>query len=306
MEQQECCAGLSETLKAYSDLTRAHFFFVWPLLFFSGLALAFSAYGGFSWPLIGTSFLISLLGFEAGLVLNDYVDREVDRRDVDLRLTGYWRPYGRRPIVSGLISPGTTMAVFVALVVITTGLIATLPYPHSLYLFAIMVYAYGMEYFYQVKKRNQRYPVAQLVGRTDFALFPVAGYLVAGLPDMLALQYFLFFYPWAIAHLGVNDMADYENDIARGLKTIPVLYGISGTAYWITLFSAAHIILALVFLQNIGTIGRIGFVLGFVLVVYANSLVMREPSPKSAMRALPVFHLSLLIYGVSVIAGSVW
>ena len=44
---------LSDSLKAYVDLTRLHFFFVWPLLFCSGLFLSFPRYGGFSWALVG-------------------------------------------------------------------------------------------------------------------------------------------------------------------------------------------------------------------------------------------------------------
>ncbi len=101
-----------EALAALADLTRAHFFFVWPLIFCSGLALAFQNYGGFSWGLVGRAALIGLLGFEAGLVLNDYVDREYDRRDVNGLLTRYWRPFGARPIPAGRISPRAAFAVF--------------------------------------------------------------------------------------------------------------------------------------------------------------------------------------------------
>ena len=65
-----------------------------------------------------------------------------------------------------------------------------------------LLFSYSVEVFYQVRKRKQRFPLAQLAGRTDFALFPVAGYLCIGNPDATALLYFLFFYPFAQAHLG--------------------------------------------------------------------------------------------------------
>ena len=68
-------------LKAYADLTRVHFFFVWPLLFCSGLFLALQYYGGFSPWLVLQAVLIGFLGFEAGLVLNDIVDHDVDVQD---------------------------------------------------------------------------------------------------------------------------------------------------------------------------------------------------------------------------------
>ncbi|NLM30377.1 MAG: prenyltransferase, partial [Methanomicrobiales archaeon] len=85
---------MRETLVALANLTRIHFAVFWPLIFCSGLVLAFANYGGFSWALIARAALIGLLGFLAGLVLNDYVDREYDLRDVDDSLTRYWRPFG--------------------------------------------------------------------------------------------------------------------------------------------------------------------------------------------------------------------
>ena len=72
-----------------------------------------------------------------------------------------------------------------------------------------MVYCYVIEIFYQMEKRiPQVFPFPQIIGRTDFALFPVAGYLCAGNPDVNVLLYFLFFYPFALAHLGANDLID--------------------------------------------------------------------------------------------------
>jgi len=42
-----------EKIKSYIDLTRIQFFFVWPLLFLSGLFLSFLRYGNFDWLLVG-------------------------------------------------------------------------------------------------------------------------------------------------------------------------------------------------------------------------------------------------------------
>jgi 4-hydroxybenzoate polyprenyltransferase len=233
---------MKEILKAYIDLTRAHFLPAWPLIFCSGLFLAFANYGGFSWTLIIRAALIGLLGFEAGFVLNDYVDRDRDRFDVENRLTKYWRPFKERPIPSGRISSKSAFWLFVLLAGITSALIFTLPFPNSLYVFSIMLYSYGIEAFYQVKKRNQKYPIAQLLGRTDFTLFPAAGYLCYGQPDMTVFLYVVFFYPWTMAHLGLNDFIDLKNDEARGMKSIAVLYGSKGTMYWVTGFTLLHFI----------------------------------------------------------------
>jgi len=297
-------SGPLDSLKAYVDLTRLQFFFVWPLLFCSGLFLSFPRYGGFSWPLVGKAALIGLLGFEAGFVLNDYVDRELDRRDVEHdKLTRYWRLFGKRPIPSGEISPDRALFLFLALASSAAALILTLPYPNSAYLLGIMAYCYAAEYFYQVRKRRQGLPLAQLVGRTDFSLFPVAGYLVNGSPDAAALLYFLFFYPFAQAHLGANDIIDVVNDEARGLKTIPILYGTRGTKIWVLAFTFLHVVGAALFIGVVEGIAKYGIAVGIVLLLMANVMIRRGKSPAAWLKALPLFHIAMLFYTISMIFG---
>jgi len=291
------------SIKAYLDLTRLHFFIVWPLLFCSGLFLSFHTYGGFTWLLVAKAALIALLGFEAGFVLNDYVDAELDRRDVEHdKLTRYWRPFGTRPIPSGTVTRGQAWTLFLVLAVAASALTFTLPSPHSAYVFAIMIYCYSMEYFYQVKKRNQSFPVAQLLGRTDFALFPVAGYLANGHPDATAVAYLLFFYPFAQTHLGLNDLIDHANDVARGLKTIPVLYGVDGAKRWVLVFTALHLIRAFQFFKGMGPIMMYSLAAGLVLLTVANALIMRGRDSAAWLKALPLLHVTMLIYVASMIA----
>ena len=294
--------AMRETIAALADLTRIHFFFVWPLLFCSGLALALQNYGGFSWELVVRAALIGLFGFEAGLVLNDYVDREYDRRDIDNSLTRYWRPFRARPIPEGKISPRAAFALFIALAGAAAALAATLPIPHNLSVLGIMGYSYLVEYFYQTKKRRQTLPFAQVVGRTDFALFPVAGYLVIGNPDMTALLIFLFFYPWALAHLAANDIADVANDRARGMATIPILYGMRGATAWVAGCAAAHAVTAVAFGLALGPVALAGFLAGLALLAGAAWLILRGKSPAAAMQALPLIHATLIVYAVAIIA----
>ena len=292
-----------DTLKAYLDLTRLHFSIVWPLLFCSGLFLSFPIYAGFSWTLVAKAALIALFGFEAGFVLNDYVDAEIDEFEIERDLTKYWRPFGSRPITSGKVSRIQALALFFALAGVASALIFTLPYPNSAYVFVLMLYAYGMEYYYQVKKRDQSLPFAQLLGRTDFSLFPVAGYLMNGHPDATALYYFLFFYPFAQAHLGINDIIDYTNDAAKKLKTIPMLYGVNNTKNWILLFSVLHIIGAAWFFNNLGGILPYTFIAGAGLLLVVNILIQKGVSSSDWLKALPVFHFTMLIYVTSLIAN---
>lgn len=297
---------MKEQLKAYFDLTRLHFFFVWPTLFCAGLFLAFQAYNGFSFILILKAVLIGFFGFDAGLILNDVVDADIDKRDLpsDNKLTKYWRPFGKRPISQGLISQRSATVLFAVFAAIASILIFTLPLPNSLYVFGIMIICYGLEVFYQLKKRKEKIPLAQVIGRVDFALFLVAGYLCVGSPDWTALVLFLFFYPLALSHLGVNDLVDVENDKARGLNTIPTLYGMKKTTYWILGFSVFHFVMAGVFLFLLGSLLALaGFMVSLVLLTSGNILILKQKSAEIGIKALPLFHISMLIYAITIIAN---
>jgi 4-hydroxybenzoate polyprenyltransferase len=299
---------MNSTLRAYIDLTRLQFSFAWPLLFCSGYLLATTIYGGFSWFEILRVALIGFFGFEAGLVLNDYVDRDYDSKDVETdRLTRYWRIFGTRPIPAGLIAPTRALGLFFVFALIAAALILTLPYPHSLFLLLIMIYSYTIELFYQIEKRQtQQFPFAQIIGRTDFALFPVAGYLCLGNPDLNAFLYFVFFYPFAMAHLGANDLIDVANDRARGMSTIPVLYDMNRTTYWIAGFTVIHAMMAVLFMSRLGWIGRGGLSIGLVLLLVANVEILRKRTPDAGLRVLMLFHIAMLVYAGSIILDSVF
>ncbi|NLX48670.1 MAG: UbiA family prenyltransferase [Methanospirillum sp.] len=289
------------SIRPYADLLRLHFAFAWPLLFSSGFLLAVARYGDFSWLLLGKAVLIGLSGFLAGLVLNDWVDRDLDRRDVDPHFSRYWRPFGTRPLADGSIPPRRALALAVALALVAGITALTLPWPHGGYVVAIMVYSYAAEAFYQVAKRRQRLPVAQVVGRTDFALFPVAGYLVAGFPDAVAALYLLFFYPFALSHLGANDIADITNDRARGMQTIPVLYGMEGAARWVVAFALLHAAVAVPFAAVLGPVARAGLVAGLACVLVASAGLLRRPREAVGLRLLPLFHLAMTLYAGGIV-----
>jgi len=297
---------MKKSVKAFIDLTRLHFFFVWPILFCAGLFLAFQYNDGFSWLLILQVVLIGFLGFEAGLVLNDIVDTDIDKKDVEFdKLTKYWRVFGTRPIPQGLISQQKASLLFTLLVAVTTLIIFTLPFPQSIYVFSIMITCYCLEAFYQIKKRKQNFPAAQLIGRIDFTLFPLAGYLCLGSPGINTLLFAFFFYPLAQAHLGVNDISDVANDQVKEMNTIPVLYGLKGTAYWILLFSIIHFAAAILFLNLLGTIAIAGFAVAFLLISAGNFIILKGKNADAGMKALPLFHLAMLVYAITIIIAYV-
>jgi 4-hydroxybenzoate polyprenyltransferase len=296
---------MNATLRAYIDLMRLQFFFAWPLLFSSGYLLATMTYDGFSWFVLAKVALIGFFGFEAGFVLNDYVDREIDKKDIDSSLTKYWRLSGTRPLPAGLIPPVQALALFMVLAGIAAILILTLPYPHSVYVLLLMAYCYMIEMFYQKEKRiPQVFPFPQLIGRTDFALFPVAGYICAGNPDITAFLYFLFFYPFAMAHLGVNDMIDETNDRARGLRTIPTIYDAERTTSWIAGFTVIHAMMASLFITRLGLVAQAGIYAGLVLLVIANIVILKYRTPHAALKVLPLFHVAMVLYAGGMCAGA--
>jgi 4-hydroxybenzoate polyprenyltransferase len=295
---------MNPTIRAYIDLTRLQFFFAWPLLFCSGYLLATTVYGNFSWFDLARVSLIGFFGFEAGLVLNDYIDRDYDKKDIESdKLTKYWRIFKTRPIPAGLISPNRALGLFIGFAAIAAGLIVTLPYPHSLIVLLIMVYSYTIEMFYQIEKRQpQQFPFAQLIGRTDFALFPVAGYLCLGNPDLNAFLYFIFFYPFALAHLGVNDLVDVANDRVRGLSTIPIHFDITRTTYWIAGFTIIHCMMAFLFMTRLGLAARIGIIAGLFLLIIANIVILKNKTPDATLRVLPLFHVAMVFYAGGIVA----
>ncbi len=46
----------------------------------------------------------------------------------------------------------------------------------------------------------------------------------------------------------------------------------------------------------------VGFGIGFFLLMVANYIILTGKSAESAMKALPLFHVTMLIYAISIIA----
>ena len=50
-----------------------------------------------------------------------------------------------------------------------------------------------------------------------------------------------------------------------------------------------------------GTVAIFGFAASFVLLAVGNSIVLRGKSAVAGMKALPMFHVAMLIYTISII-----
>ena len=116
-----------------------------------------------------------------------------------------------------------------------------------------------------------------------------------------------FLYPWAQAHLGINDLGDYENDKVKNLKTITMLYGIKGNVKWIAYFTLINIGFAfLLVIFKLGMIALIGFSLSFIILTTTNITLIKNQTSNTAIKLLPRYHASLLIYILSIIFSSIF
>jgi len=119
-------------------------------------------------------------------------------------------------------------------------------------------------------------------------------------PFHSSLLYFLFFYLFALAHLGVNDLIDVANDRARGMQTIPTLFGLRGTVTWVGGFTVLHAFTALLFASVLGPIGRAGILIGLFLLAVANAVIITRKTPDAGLKVLPLFHIAMLVYAGSI------
>ena len=95
------------------------------------------------------------------------------------------------------------------------------------------------------------------------------------------------------------------NDRVRGIKTVPILLGFQGNIAWIAIFSQIHAGTTFDLLLHLGPFAWAGCAAGLLLILLANLWVVKERTPEAALRALPLFHASLLIYAGALILDSI-
>jgi 4-hydroxybenzoate polyprenyltransferase len=88
------------------------------------------------------------------------------------------------------------------------------------------------------------------------------------------------------------------------MKTIPTLFSMNGTAYWIAGFTAVHAVTALLFMTRLGWIARAGILAGLVLLLSANVMILQKRSPDATLTVLPCFHIAMVLYAGGIVAGA--
>ena len=89
------------------------------------------------------------------------------------------------------------------------------------------------------------------------------------------------------------------------MQTIPTLFGLDGTILWIAGFTLLHAVTALLFAATLGPIARAGILTGLLLLAAANLAIMKGKTPEAGLKVLPLFHVTMLVYAVSIAIDAV-
>jgi 4-hydroxybenzoate polyprenyltransferase len=89
------------------------------------------------------------------------------------------------------------------------------------------------------------------------------------------------------------------------MSTLPILFDISRTTYWILGFTVIHAMMAFLFMTRLGWIGRAGLLVGLIILMAANGVILQNRTPESALKVLPLFHVTMLLYALSISLDSV-
>ena len=64
--------------------------------------------------------------------------------------------------------------------------------------------------------------------------------------------------------------------------------------------------MAIVFLVNLGALLPVaGFAVSLILIAAANAKILKEKTPEATIKVLPMFHVAMLIYAITIIVNYV-
>jgi 4-hydroxybenzoate polyprenyltransferase len=86
------------------------------------------------------------------------------------------------------------------------------------------------------------------------------------------------------------------------MSTIPRVYDIPRTTYWIAGFTIIHGMMAFLFMTRLGWIARCGIVTGLCLLLIANVVILKSKTPDATLKVLPLFHVAMVLYAGGMVA----
>lgn len=229
----------------------------------SGWSILLARPGETAWGWIALFFLGSFLTRSAGCVINDLLDREIDKKVSRTR---------RRPLADGRLSVTWAVGVFVVL----TGLSASLLPFFSKEAILVAVAGYGTAVVYPLMKRF--FPLPQLFMGIPFgATAPLMAWvqLTGGIgpKGVLVAAAGLF---WATAYDLIYAVADLPDDRKAGVRSGAVTFG---EHLW-AVFLAFSLLTAILLWEAGQSLPRSGWLLWtillFLVVVLLQSLKLKK------------------------------
>ncbi len=238
-------------------------------------------------------FIGALVGFmlnSASMILNDYVDREIDAINNPTR-----------PLVTGVVTVGealTAFTIFTALGVVFSALLGPLP-------LAIALIAAADAYAYNIWGKRTGLPGNIMVAFTTAVPF-IFGGAVARPENWLSVSILaILAFLSNVAREIVKGVADIVGDSLKGVRTVAVRWG----AETASLIAALIMILAVALSPLPYLKGQLG-PLYMALVIpadaiftYYSILMVRDPSPKRAVKVKKMYLYGMLIALIAFIAG---
>ena len=241
------------------------------------------------------TFCVALFLEASTFALNDYYDREIDRRNKRMD----------RPLVRGDVSP--RMALLLAAVLFPLGLLAAYFVNLPCFLIAVVTAAFALVYDVVLKRLKVvgnffiAYVMAIPFVFGGVAVIPSGGGIGELHPAILMVAVIAF-----LAGVGrevMKDVQDYEGDRAMGVRSFPRYLGLRGADALAACFYAAAVILSfLPFLNSVfgryyGNYVYLGFIVitDLILLGVSWQLLRRKPADYPRLRTL---SLVALLFGL--------
>jgi len=277
-----------ERFDAYIKLVRLHrpigiFLLMWPALW----ALWLAGAGQPPWGVVVIFVAGVVLMRSAGCAINDYADRDFD---------GHVARTTARPLAQGLITPAEAVGVFLALSLVSFGLVLLLNWQTI----AMSVVAVSLTIIYPFMKRFTHVPQAFLGAAFGWAV-PMAFTAIEGSIPAYAWLLFASTLVWALIYDTEYAMVDREDDLKIGIKSTAILFG-----RWDRLMIALLQVVMLAMLAAVGIMAGRGWVyfaslaVAAAMAVYQQWLIReREPGPSF------IAFLNNNYFGMAVFVGLV-
>ena len=223
-------------------------------------------------------FLVVTLGCAGGNTINDYFDYEIDRIN---------RP--ERPLPRGAMS--RKAAFWYAMILFAIGLfLAALINTYAL---VLAVVAYVTMFLYAWKLKPMPFignlAVAGLTGATP--LYGAVAVGKIGLAGTLALCAFLV----NVAREVVKDIEDFDGDVAKGARTLPILWGKRRAAYVGATFAVLTVVASFLPIKAGVGLGYYAMVPVDLVIIYAAYLIIRSQDRGTAHRAQKLLKTAIFL-----------